>query len=72
MAGLDVVMVSRDKSELTQMEAALKGLATGTYAQCTACDEPIPAARLLANPAAVRCIRCQEALERRGPGTPSL
>ena len=72
MQGLDIAMVSRDISELSQVEAALKGLADGTYGRCAACDEPIPAARLLANPAAVRCIRCQEALERRGPGTPSL
>jgi phage/conjugal plasmid C-4 type zinc finger TraR family protein len=31
---------------------------------CQDCDSPIPAARLLANPRAVRCIDCQIEYER--------
>ena len=37
--------------------------AQGT-AICIECDEPIPAARRRANPAAVRCIGCQTEFER--------
>ena len=72
MQGLDIAMVSRDTAELAEVEAALKRLAEGTYGRCTDCDETIPSARLQAYPSAARCIRCQEAAERRGPGTPAL
>lgn len=33
-------------------------------AVCIECEEPIPAARRLANPSAVRCVGCQAEFER--------
>ena len=39
-------------------------------ADCADCGEPIPAARRVANPAAIRCIDCQEIYERRHRGKP--
>ena len=39
-------------------------------ADCTDCGEPIPAARRVANPAAIRCIDCQAIYERRHRGKP--
>lgn len=67
MAGLDIAMVARDIAEIAEVEAALKRMADGRYGRCVTCDEPIPSARLRAYPAAARCIRCQEAAERKGP-----
>ena len=65
MAGFDIAMVARDVAEIGEVERALKRLSDGGYGRCIDCDEPIPAARLHAYPAAARCIRCQEAFERR-------
>ncbi len=64
--------MSRDAGELAEVEAALTRVAEGSYGTCVECGEPIPHARLAANPSAARCIACQERLEagtRRGPPT---
>ena len=42
---------------------ALERLAAGTYGLCEDCGKRIPAARLEANPAAIRCIGCQKQAE---------
>lgn len=42
---------------------ALERLAAGTYGKCEDCGKRIPAARLEANPAAIRCIGCQKQAE---------
>ena len=39
-------------------------------ADCADCGEPIPASRRAANPAAIRCLECQEIYERRHRGKP--
>jgi DnaK suppressor protein len=69
---LDVAEVSRDAGELRDVEAAIARMAEGTYGDCVDCGNPIPHARLAANPSAARCIACQEKVEakdRRGPPT---
>ena len=69
---LDVAEVSRDASELREVEAALLRIKDGGYGECVECGTNIPYARLAANPSAARCIACQEKLEasqRRGPPT---
>lgn len=71
MAGLDIAMVARDVEELTAVEAAIARLAVGRYGECVDCGEPIPGARLDANPSAARCIRCQEAFEKRSGASPT-
>ena len=65
MQGFDIAMVSREVAEIAEVEGALRRLKDGSYGQCIDCGEAIPAARLHAYPAAARCIRCQEAAERR-------
>ncbi len=70
LSELDIAIVSRDLRELANVQAALRRLAEGTYGQCSDCSEPIPYARLLASPWALRCVQCQEAAERRPPGPP--
>jgi DnaK suppressor protein len=37
-----------------------------TKRKCRGCGEPIPAKRLKANPGAIRCIGCQEEVEKNG------
>lgn len=69
---LDVAEVSRDASELRDVEGALARITEGTYGDCVECGAHIPHGRLAANPSAPRCIACQERLEasqRRGPPT---
>lgn len=58
-AGLD-----RDLAELREITAARVRLDEGRYGHCADCEESIDAARLAAQPAALRCIRCQRAVER--------
>lgn len=65
MAAMDIATVSRDLALLADVEGALARLADGTYGECSDCGVDIPAARLLAYPAAKRCVACQEAAEKR-------
>ena len=64
MAAQDIALVSRDLTELTNVEQALARLRDGTYGDCADCGNPIPYARLVAYPAALRCVACQEKAER--------
>jgi RNA polymerase-binding transcription factor DksA len=49
-------------------EAAQRRLADGTYGTCSACGRDIEMDRLVAYPAAARCLDCQAIHERHGPG----
>jgi RNA polymerase-binding transcription factor DksA len=64
-SGLQDSQQRRDREELDQVDAALHRLDTATYGDCIDCEEPIPLARLLAQPAALRCADCQAALEQK-------
>ncbi len=55
---------SRDAAEIADIDAALTRLDDGVYGICIDCDSPIPAARLQVQPAAARCITCQEKFEK--------
>ena len=57
---------TRDHDELVAVRAALARLADGSYGECTDCGQPVGVARLLAQPAAARCIACQSKAEARG------
>jgi RNA polymerase-binding transcription factor DksA len=61
----------RDRTELAEVQAALRRLADGSYGRCADCGEPIGAQRMLAQPAALRCLACQARQEaaRRQHGT---
>ncbi|CAL1239954.1 TraR/DksA family transcriptional regulator [Candidatus Methylocalor cossyra] len=56
--------IDRHISEIRAVEAALLRIGRGDYGSCVDCDQPIPLARLEANPTAERCIACQTDLER--------
>lgn len=49
-----------------EVEEALERIDAGTYGICDECGTRIPAARLEANPAAVRCTACQRSAELAG------
>ena len=67
---LDGAEVERDLAELREIAAARRRIADGRYGRCVDCDAEIDAARLLAQPTAVRCLACQAAGERRMAGRP--
>jgi DnaK suppressor protein len=46
--------------QLQQIQEALDRLQLGEFGVCLACEEPIPAKRLLALPWAKFCVKCQE------------
>ena len=52
-----------DMAELDATELALMRITQGTYGLCLACETEIPMTRLLAFPAAKRCIDCQTIAE---------
>lgn len=59
----EIAEIQRDAAELKQLQTARKRLQDGTYGDCIDCGTPIPLARLQAQPAAPRCVSCQEAVE---------
>jgi DnaK suppressor protein len=62
----DVAGAGQVRAALLAIVAAERRLARGEYGQCEDCGEPIGFARLRAQPAASRCVRCQEVEEKRG------
>ncbi len=61
---LDSAEIERDLNELREIAAARRRIDAGAYGRCIDCDADIGAARLLAQPTAVRCLACQAAGER--------
>ena len=61
-------------AELGRIDDALDRLHAGEWGICTTCEGSIALARLAANPAAARCVRCEEAREQQesklGPAPP--
>lgn len=53
-----------ERARLSEVDAALARLRDGTYGVCEVSDEPIPVARLLANPVARTTVEAQDQLER--------
>jgi DnaK suppressor protein len=74
ISDLDRAEAQRDAGELRSLEAASSRLADGSYGICGECGADIGFGRLRANPAAIRCIRCQEQFEKTHavPGRTSL
>lgn len=74
LADLNVAAIDRQITELRAVEAALQRISMGCYDVCESCGESIGAARLHAQPAASRCIKCQNHIEKQCglPSHPSL
>ena len=72
LQSVDVKLVDIRQEELIKMDAAERKLNEGTYGICEECGKDISVERLAAMPYAVRCLECEERLERtdvqgRGP-----
>src|SRR5262245_26418481 len=63
-AGVETELVGRHLRELGAVEAARERIQAGTFGICPDCGGAIAAARLRANPAALRCTECQVHHER--------
>ena len=65
----DVAGAGQVRAALLAIVAAERRLAKGTYGLCEGCGDAMGFARLEAQPVASRCVRCQEAAEKRGGPT---
>ncbi len=54
------------EERLAEVEDALSKFGNGTYGLCSACNQPIPPARLAALPHATLCIDCKAAVNKTG------
>ena len=74
LADLDVARIDRQVTEIRGIEAALRRVDMGVYGVCRECDGDIAFERLQSQPAAERCVACQEQHERSyaHEGMPSL
>ena len=71
VSAVDDVAAGREAQHIRDalhLEAALHRMALGDYGHCIDCNEQIDAARLLFDPATLRCQSCQATFER----TPGL
>jgi DnaK suppressor protein len=71
---VNLAEIDRDADELRRIDSALARINEGSYGFCESCGQEIPAARLQAEPTALRCVQCQELYEKThaGNGTPRL
>lgn len=60
VADLNILRADRQIHELRDIEAAFGRMKAGDFGICVDCGANIPAQRLLAYPAAKRCMACQE------------
>ena len=70
LAELDLAEVRHVLADLTEVDAALARMREGTYGDCVDCGIEIAPARLAAYPTAQRCIKCQDAYEKKASGPP--
>jgi len=70
IADLEQADLTRDLDELRAMDAAWRRLQDGSYGTCADCGGDIGYERLKANPAAARCVTCQERHEKTYGGNP--
>lgn len=66
----DFALSEIGQQALDEIDGALARISDGSYGRCISCGSEIAAARLQRQPAASRCINCQEALERQGGREP--
>lgn len=64
LVDLDAAIVDRQVHELREVEATLKRLAELDFGDCIDCGDEIGFERLMANPTARRCTRCQSLREK--------
>ncbi len=63
LGNLSAARMDHEVRTLRALDAAFKRLDEPDYGECEDCGARIPAARLMVNPAATRCVACQERFE---------
>jgi len=73
-AGIEAAGAERDAAELNAVLEALVRMDAGHYGTCIDCGAPLALERLLAQPHALRCVRCETERERlrAQPSLPAL
>jgi DnaK suppressor protein len=61
LVDLELSSIDRHIQEIRDIDEALMRIALGTYGECCDCLAPIALERMQVNPAARRCVICQEA-----------
>jgi RNA polymerase-binding transcription factor DksA len=69
---VDLAMADRELFDLGQVSLALRRSREADFGQCGECGEPIAFARLQLEPWALRCVRCEAALESKRPARSTL
>lgn len=64
LADTDIALLNHELGRLSEIDAALARIGSGSYGICIDCGEPIPPSRLDALPAAECCVPCQERQEK--------
>jgi len=59
----NLLLTTRERQKLDQIESALSKLDNGEYGYCEDCDETIPVGRLRAMPFATLCVKCKSERE---------
>lgn len=68
LGDLSAARLSLEIHQWQALKEAEQRLGEADFGECTECGVTIPAARMVANPAARRCIHCQTAYERTHAG----
>lgn len=64
LGDLSAARMDHEVRQLRDLEAAASRLDSEEFGVCADCGTAIPVARLVANPAATRCVACQELHEK--------
>lgn len=59
----NLLLSTRERQKLDQIESALSKIDKGEYGYCEDCDETIPAGRLKVMPFATLCVKCKSERE---------
>jgi DnaK suppressor protein len=68
LGDLSAARLGHELRQLRELEDARTRMSSDDFGLCVDCGAPIPAARLTANPAAIRCVDCQERYEKTHAG----
>lgn len=68
LADLSAARIDREVMEYRALEAAEQRIGSAEFGVCGDCTAAIPLARLVASPAATRCVQCQEIFDRTHAG----
>ncbi|MEK7581263.1 MAG: TraR/DksA C4-type zinc finger protein [Patescibacteria group bacterium] len=60
-----VILEQRLKSDLVEIESALKKIKKGTYGKCERCKKVIDIKRLEVKPQALYCLKCKGEMEKK-------